>query len=59
MVWKKPSFKQLQKYTVDNLERYTAFTNWIATQDLTKLKFMDEVHFIAKGIHSAQYLTPF
>ncbi len=48
--WKKPAYKQLLKYTPENLRRYQDYVNWIAEQDLTKLKFMDEVHFVAEGM---------
>jgi hypothetical protein len=48
--WKRPSFKQLQKYTPENMGKYAAYVAWIAMQDLTKMKFMDEVHFVSKGM---------
>jgi hypothetical protein len=57
--WKKPSFKQLQKYTPDNLEKYAAYVKWIPLQDLSKLKFMDEVHFVAKGMLCAMFVFSF
>jgi hypothetical protein len=47
--WKKPSFKQLAKYSRKNVEYYHSFLSWIVLQDLHKIKFMDEVHFVAKG----------
>jgi hypothetical protein len=46
--FKKPAHKQLQKYTAENVKRYHDYIDWIATQDLSKLKFMDEVHFVSK-----------
>lgn len=55
--WKKPDFKQLQKYTQDNLEKYDAYVKWIAQQDLSKLKFMDEVHFVSKSMYNSTHLT--
>jgi len=46
--WKKPAYKQIQKYTPENIERYNAYGAWILEQDLKKIKFMDEVHFVSK-----------
>ena len=48
--WKKPSSKQLLKYTSINMEKYQNYVNWIAEQDLSKIKFMDEVHYVCKGL---------
>jgi len=56
--WKKPSYKQIQKYTQKNLARYQAYTQWIAAQDLSKLKFMDEVHFVSKNVNQNKGLSP-
>jgi hypothetical protein len=47
--WKRPSYKQLQKYTTRNLQLYDAYEAWIKQQDLSKIKFVDEVHFVSKG----------
>ena len=47
--WKKPVMKQIQKYTMKNIEYYYGYMYWLQSQDWTKLKFMDEVHFVAKG----------
>jgi hypothetical protein len=46
--FKKPSYKQMLKYTKDNMKRYKDYIEWIALQDLKKLKFLDEVHFVSK-----------
>jgi len=56
--WKKPSYKQLQKYTPENIRRYYAYADWIVEQDLSKLKFMDEVHFVTKDVARNRALSP-
>ena len=45
--WKKPCYKQLNKFTSSNIEYYRTFQLWISFQDKRKLKFMDEVHFMS------------
>ena len=41
--------KQIQKYTMKNIEYYYGYVYWLHSQDWTKLKFMDKVHFVARG----------
>lgn len=48
--WKKASYSQLNKYTVKNIQYYGDYMYWINHQDRMKIKFMDEVHFVPKGI---------
>jgi len=43
--WKLPRYKQIQKFTAENMEYYLAFLFWITKQDVSKFKYMDEVHF--------------
>ena len=47
--WKRPSYKQIEKYTSRNIIYYIQFLSWINQQDPIKLKYMDEVHFVSKG----------
>jgi len=56
--WKKPSNKQLQKYTQENLKRYADYVEWISEQDLRKLKFADEVHFVSNSVSRRRVLGP-
>lgn len=49
--WKRPSFKQLNKYTEANIERYQNYIDWILEQNLLHVKFVDEVHFVNKGMY--------
>lgn len=48
--WKKPIRKQFHKYSSSNLRYYGDFLSFIlGFPDWTKLKFIDEVHFVGKG----------
>lgn len=47
--WRVPSYKQIQKYTEKNLKRYSDYITWISSRNLLNLKFLDEVHFVAKS----------
>lgn len=47
--WKTPKYIQLNKYQAANVAKYSGFVKWIVAQDLKKVKFTDEVHFVAKG----------
>lgn len=49
--WKKPQFKQLNKYSIKNIEYYGSFVFWLhSLTDWKQVKFLDEVHFVSKGI---------
>jgi len=54
--WKKPSYKQLHKYLPSNLRRYKEYVEWIGNQDLKKIKFMDEVHYVSKQVSHTRAL---
>lgn len=47
--FKIPGVTQAQKYSIANLEYYAEFCHWLNEVDLTKVKFMDEVHFDARS----------
>lgn len=47
--WKIPNYFQLNKYTTKNIEYYGDYIYWIRQEDLRRIKFMDEVHFVARG----------
>jgi hypothetical protein len=49
--FKKPTYRQLQKYTVRNQEYYFGFLIWLASKraEWQHFKFMDEVHFVSSG----------
>lgn len=47
--WRKPSFKQTNKYTAENIQYYGDYMDWARRQDRRRLKFMDEVHFVTNG----------
>lgn len=47
--WKVPESKQINKYKLENMQYYAHFLSWIQEQDPTRLKFLDESHFQAKG----------
>jgi hypothetical protein len=47
--WKTPRYIQLNKYQPANVAKYSGFVKWITVQDLRKVKFTDEVHFVAKS----------
>lgn len=48
--WKIPTRFQIYKYDVDNIERYFSYLEWVQSQDWTKLKFLDESHFVPKDL---------
>lgn len=56
--WKKPSFQQLNKYTQENIEFYVSFLYNIRQKDQRSLKFMDEVHFMARDVSRQRALSP-
>jgi len=56
--WKKPEYIQLQKYTEENVKRYKDYAEWIVNQDLSKVKYMDEVHFVSKNVSKNKVLSP-
>ena len=47
--WKIPTYKQIAKFSKKNLETYRLFIDWINLQDLSRVKFLDECHFVSKG----------
>jgi hypothetical protein len=50
--WKIPSHVQLQKFTAKNIRRYVNFIVWVLSVPWTHLKFLDEAHFVSRGIKS-------
>jgi hypothetical protein len=49
--FKVPTSFQIHKYSTENIERYTMFIEWIQSiEDWSKLKFLDEAHFIARNL---------
>jgi len=56
--WRRPSRKQLQKYTLQNRRRYAEYVEWIVQQDLRKVKFLDEVHFVSADVSRRRALSP-
>jgi hypothetical protein len=54
--WKIPVCFQIAKYSILNLERYCDFLEWIQTMNMSKLKFADEAHVIAKKLSSRKVL---
>jgi transposase len=55
--WKIPICFQLRKYTTTNLERYLHYTTAIAKLDPTKLRFLDEAHFVSKELSNHKVLS--
>ena len=49
--FKLPVYKQKQKFTVINQRRYLTFLKWVFHQPREKLKYLDESHFVTKGMN--------
>ena len=47
--FKKPSFKQINKYNPKNIDYYGRYMAWISKLPWIKLKFLDESSFVSKG----------
>lgn len=48
--WKKPQFRQFNKYSAANIDAYGNYLFWLYEQpDWRRIKFLDEVHFVSKG----------
>jgi len=45
---KVPNRVQLRKYTWKNIWKYAMYMCWISFADFTKVKFMDEAHFVSR-----------
>jgi len=56
--FKKPCYKQLAKYSDQNVKNYFSFLIWLKDKDYSKLKFMDEVHFVSKDVSRRRALGP-
>jgi len=56
--WKTPQYKQLHKYTAQNIDYYFRFGIWIRTLDASKCKFIDESHFVSKNLSRNRALGP-
>jgi len=54
--WKIPVRFQLQKYTPHNLHRYLDYVTALQTIDITKLRFLDEAHFVSKQLTTGKVL---
>lgn len=50
--WKKPSYVQLAKFSVENISYYVDFVVWLVRQNPLRCKFLDEAHF------SSRHLSP-
>ncbi|MHB1873221.1 MAG: hypothetical protein ACYCT1_20605 [Steroidobacteraceae bacterium] len=48
--FKRPTTKQIQKYSQKNVEYYYGYVSWLQNQNWIHLKFMDEVHFVSRGL---------
>jgi hypothetical protein len=49
--WQIPVHRQIEKYTPQNVSRYLAYVLHMDTiEDITRIKYMDEVHFASKGL---------
>jgi hypothetical protein len=48
--WKIPTRFQIHKYNIANIERYFTYVEWIQNQEWSKLKFLDESHFVPKDL---------
>jgi len=47
---KTASYKQINKYTWKNICLYGCFLYWVQSADLTRLKFLDEGHFVSREL---------
>ncbi len=46
--WKVPTTFHINKYSIENIENYLLFVDWIKKQDPKKLKFCDESHLVPR-----------
>ena len=54
--WKKPQFKQINKYSIKNISYYADFLSWLySVPNIRQVKFLDEVHFMSKGVTFFEY----
>lgn len=56
--WKKPDFKQPQKYTTENINYYFTYLDAIQTIPIEKLHFLDECHFECRKLRNTRGLGP-
>jgi len=52
--WKVPSFVQINKYTVENMNYYGYFLLFLKGVAPQRLKFIDESHFVSKNLRSTR-----
>jgi len=51
--WKKPFHIQINKFSPRNVARYQTYCDWVlnlTAEELVKVKFMDECHFVSKDV---------
>jgi len=52
--WKIPTNFHVDKYLVENIERYLIFMEWVQGQDPSKLKYCDESHVVARTLKTGR-----
>jgi hypothetical protein len=52
--WKKPVRRQIEKYSMQNIEKYLCFLAGVSDIPMERLKFLDEAHFVSKDLHRRQ-----
>jgi hypothetical protein len=55
--WKIPVYKQIQKYTEENIEYYQEYLLNVFSIPMSRLKFMDEVSFSKKDVRHRKALS--
>jgi len=56
--WKRPDYRQLNKYTTENISYYFTYVMNIISLPCDKLKFADESHFVSKDLYRDYALSP-
>lgn len=54
--WKVPTYVQLNKYTESNLTYYGYYMLFLKRVDISKLKFVDECHFVPKNLRKRKVI---
>ena len=50
--WKKPTRKQLQKYSITNIKLYQKHVTGVLQVQYEKFKYLCEAHFVSKDLHA-------
>ncbi len=48
--WKNVEYKQINKYTHENIINYGNYLLWLNSQHWKHLKYLDEAHFVNRGM---------